>query len=271
MRAARMGKVSEVVLEKLRYLSLSEETMKNMMDCGVLTVGGFVQFTAEVDMLYAECLVCLNKLVRKYEQLQINTVYDATKKKFYWARMAPEHVHTTADLGTLSETEAQSRFNDIVKEGIKDGGPIWKFFFAKVSAEQCSSTKAVVSSKNTSSSMTSSGAASADITSSDVRSRGVECERYAFSSSKKQWGVGNDGFQQQQQQHRYIIFFVLSHALVDGIGMMTIVRDFSTFVCQMLERKKIHLSDVTSQGSFLIFYQLKLTQKQSRATQQKLH
>ena len=119
-------------IEKLRYLSLSEETMKNIMDCGVLTVGGFVQFTTEVEIYYDDCMKCLDKLIRKYEQLQMNTVYDKQKKKFYWAKMEPEFVHTTEDLGFMNQEDAQNKFNKVVKLGIHDGDPIWKFYFVRI-------------------------------------------------------------------------------------------------------------------------------------------
>ncbi|XP_075254064.1 uncharacterized protein LOC142345702 [Convolutriloba macropyga] len=209
-------------IEKLRYLSLSEETMKNIMDCGVLTVGGFVQFTTEVEIYYDDCMKCLDKLIRKYEQLQMNTVYDKQKKKFYWAKMEPEFVHTTEDLGFMNQEDAQNKFNKVVKLGIHDGDPIWKFYFVRI-----------INSSSGNQEIESSGDHT-DLISSTGNSG---CTNQNDNKGNSHH-ASNTTAEERNGMMRYSIFFVLSHALVDGIGMATMVQDYSTFVCQVLERRK---------------------------------
>ena len=62
--------------------------------------------------------------------------------------------------------------------------------------------------------------------------------------------ASNTTAEERNGMMRYSIFFVLSHALVDGIGMATMVQDYSTFVCQVLERRKRKLPVFVDEGWF---------------------
>jgi len=117
----------------------------------------------------------------------------------------------------MSELEAQGRFNETVKLGIKDGGPIWKFFYVRIT------------NKN-------EAEESPSLTSNNKLANGTEKTKPSVAKT--------------ESELRYVIFFVLSHALVDGIGMTTMVQDYATFACQVLERRKQKLDDVFGTDDF---------------------
>ena len=109
--------------------------MKNLMDSGVSTVGDLLQFRTEKEIDYQFTLHCLDVIYNKYEMLQLNTVFDERKKKYYWAKFSKEMVFQTHDLGVVNESVAHKSFNEIVQKGIGDMQPIWRFYFMKISKD----------------------------------------------------------------------------------------------------------------------------------------
>ena len=184
-------------LTKVRKLSSSEFTMKQAMDIGISTVGDMLQFRTKEPLSYHEISECLEMLQEKYEMLQVNTVRDENTGKFYWARLPKNQVYIAANLGILSELAAQKRFNEIVKLGIKDGEPIWRFYFGEIEP------------------ICDSNANYADV----ILAEADDCDFVSF-------------------RFRYCVCFVMSHALVDGIGIANIIADFFTIVCTKLNLKQ---------------------------------
>ena len=167
------------------------------MDIGISTVGDMLQFRTKEPLSYHEISECLEMLQEKYEMLQVNTVRDENTGKFYWARLPKNQVYIAANLGILSELAAQKRFNEIVKLGIKDGEPIWRFYFGEIEP------------------ICDSNANYADV----ILAEADDCDFVSF-------------------RFRYCVCFVMSHALVDGIGIANIIADFFTIVCTKLNLKQ---------------------------------
>ncbi|XP_075254067.1 uncharacterized protein LOC142345703 isoform X2 [Convolutriloba macropyga] len=217
-------------LNKVRYLSCSEFTMKQCMDIGVFTVGEMLQFATRQPITYEEILQCLTILRNKYEMLQLNTVKEEKSGKFYWAKLADAKVFTVENLGLLNEAEAQQKLNGIVNTGIKDGEPIWRFYFAEVEKSTAGRSDPVTSASQSSSSNPKMPSESASKLSPSQTSSVVPLTR-SRSSSERESAAISEG---KLFGYSYCVYFVMSHALVDGIGIANIIADFFTLLCTML-------------------------------------